>query len=176
MGRSRGAPGAPEIGRLATRALSELCDVLARHSSAADRCYFAVWEGVGLGGPSGAVIAVRSGAGPKPPAARPAPAEWQLDLSGPRFPLPGRDEYYLFEGELHDAARIGYWSSEESFDAISPHFFWPADHAWCVATEVDYDSTVIGGTQLLIDGLCASAQVEVLQMAPDAPAQDLLNL
>jgi hypothetical protein len=46
----------------------------------------------------------------------------------------------------------------KSFDAISPHFSWPADHAWCVATEVDDDSTFIGGTQLLIDELCASAR------------------
>jgi hypothetical protein len=175
MGRSGGEPGSPEIGRLDTLALGELCDVLARHTSA-DRCYFAVWEGCGgLHGPSATAIAFRVGAGAHPPAPRAAPAEWQLDLSGRKFPMPSRNEYYLFEGVIRDAVRIGYWSNETSFHAVSPHFFWPSDHAWCVATEVDYDSTFIGGTQLLIDELCGSPQIEVLKIAPDAPAQDLVN-
>jgi hypothetical protein len=43
-----------------------------------------------------------------PPPPRPAPAEWQLDLTGPRFPMPARNEFYLFEGEVHAALRIGH--------------------------------------------------------------------
>jgi hypothetical protein len=176
VGHSRYGPDAPSIGELDSPALAALCGVLARHTSTANQSYFAVWEGCGLlHGPSATVSAYRKGSGPPPPLPQPAPAAWQPDLTGPRFPMPGRNEFLLFEGAVQAATRIGYWPHEKAFFAISPHFFWPADHAWCVATEVDYDSTFIGGTQALIDDLCASAELEVLQIEPDAPAQDLLN-
>ena len=171
--RSRGGQDAPEIGELDAGSLRALCDILARHTSTADECYFALWEGHGmLHGWTPTVRAYRLGSGPPPP----APAEWQLDLSGPRFPMPARNDFYLFEGDVHDAVRIGYWANENAFHAITPQFMWPADHVWCVATEIDDDSTFIGGTQALVEELCASTEIEVLQIAPDAPARDLINL
>lgn len=174
--RSGRSSGEPMGGELEGWALEALCDVLARHTSTADQCYFAVWEGCGgLHEPSAVMYAVRAGADPMPAPPGPAPQEWQLDLSGPRFPMPARDEFYLFEGEVHAATRIGYWLNENSFRGISPHFMWPADHAWCVATEVDFDSTIIGGPQALVDELCASELLEVLQLDPGAPVLDLLN-
>ena len=176
-GRSRGGQDAPDIGEMDARTLQALCDVLARHTSSPHQCYFALWEGRGsLHGPSASVYAYKMGSGPPPLVPGPAPEEWQLDLSGPRFPMPARNEFYLFEGEVHAALRIGRWENERWFFAIPPQFIWPADHAWCVATEIDYDSTFIGGTQALVEELCASTEIEVLQIAPDAPAQDLINL
>lgn len=177
--RGRSRPGDPIWGELDTWALDALCSILARHTSTPEQCYFAVWEGCGLlHGPAATAVAyfAPDGVVPEPEPIKAAPAEWQLDLSGPTFSLPGRDNYYLFEGRVREAVQIGYWNDERSFDPQSPHFFWPADHAWCVATEVDYDSTFIGGTRPLVDELCGSDVLEVLEIAPDAPSQDRLNL
>jgi hypothetical protein len=38
-----------------------------------------------------------------------------------------------------------------------------------------HDSTIIGGSRHLIDELCASDAVEVLQIAPDASYEDHVN-
>ncbi|WP_136623315.1 hypothetical protein [Mycobacterium attenuatum] len=176
QGRNR--PGNSHWGELNTWALEALCAVLTVHTTTPQTCYFAVWEGCGaLGEPlPGSFITSYRGPGPKPAPPGPAPADWQLDLRGPRFRLPGRHGYYLFEGHVGEAVRIGRWVHETCFRPKSPHFFWPADHAWCVGTEVDDDSTFIGGSRELVDELCASDVLEVLPIAPDAPYEDDVNV
>ena len=187
----RSRPGGPMWGDLDSWALEALCAILARHTTTSQSCYFAVWEGWGwlqkessstsgnVGIFAGLPTSVTSYYAPdgvlpdvRPP--QPAPAEWQLDANGPTFSLPGRN-YYLFEDHIDAAVRIGHWANADHFSPQSPSFFWPADHTWCAATEVDYDSTIIGGTRELIDQLCASQKLEVLQIAPDAPYEDRLN-
>jgi hypothetical protein len=168
----------PHEGNLNAWALEALCAVLAGHTATPQTCYFAVWEGRGAlderSSPGSSITSYR-GPGPKPQPPGPAPAEWKLDLTGPRFPMPLRDSFYLFEGHVGEAVRIGRWSDETWFLPKSPHFFWPADHAWCVGTEVDFDSTFIGGSRDLVNELCASEVLEVLRIAPDAPYDDHLN-
>jgi hypothetical protein len=113
---------------------------------------------------------------PKVQPAAPAPVEWQLDLSAPTFSLPaGLTNYYLYEGHVGDAVRLGYWVNTSLFVPHSPNFFWPADNAWCVTTWFGYDSTFIGGSRELVDELCASEALEVLEIAPDAPSEDHVN-
>jgi hypothetical protein len=170
----RSQPGDPMPGRLNTWALEELCTILAGHTATPRTCCFAVWQGCGLDRTPVAMISYAPGSPRVPP--RPAPAEWQLDLSGPTFSLPHRNDYYLFEGHVSEAVRIGRWINESWFSHQTPHFFWPADHAWCVATEITEDSTIIGGSSELVDALCASEDIEVLQIPRDAPHEDHLNL
>lgn len=176
--RGRSQPGDPRWGHLNTWALEELCAILARHTAIPQMCYFGVCGGCGLWRRETPMVAhfAPDGVLPdvQPPA--PAPTEWRLDLSGPTFSLPNRSDYYLFEGHVGDAVRIGRWVHESWFVAQSPHFFWPADHSWCVATDITEDSTVIGGSRELVDELCASMALEVLPIAPDAPSNDHLNL
>lgn len=178
--RGPGYPGDPDPGNLTGWALEALCAVLAGHTTTPQTCYFAVWDGCGAVGerePSpGSSFTAYRGPGPKPPPPRPAPREWQVDLSGPRFPMPHRSTFYLFEGHVGEAMRIGRWHDETWFVPKSPHFLWPADHAWCVGTEVDYDSTFIGGSRELVDELCGSEVLEVLHIAPGAPRQDDINV
>ena len=161
--RGRAQPGDPMPGQLNTWALEELRAILAGRTATPRTCYFAVWQGCGLDRPPVTMTAYPPGSPKVPPT--PAPAEWQLDLSGPTFSLPHRNDYYLFEGHVI-----------EVFSPKTPHFFWPADHAWCVATDNFEDSTVIRGSSDLVDQLCASEDIEVLQIAPDAPHEDQLNL
>jgi hypothetical protein len=174
----------PARGELADWALTALCDVLARHTTTPQTCYFAVWQGwgwqhddnnTGVFSSSATAYYAPGGVTPDVQPPRPAPAEWQLDLTGPTFSLPPDRTYYLFEGHIDAAVRIGDWVNRDFFIPRSPNFFWLADHTWCLATEIDDDSTFIGGTPELIDELCTSQLVESLEISPDAPYEDHLN-
>jgi hypothetical protein len=70
----------------------------------------------------------------------------------PRVGGPQEREYWLFSGPLEAARTLQY----------PPALWWPDDHAWCVATDVDRDSTYIGGSGELIAELVASPELEVL--------------
>jgi len=64
----------------------------------------------------------------------------------PKFHLPGR-AYLLAHGSLEDLPR---------FPAhLTPSFIWPEDHSFCCATEIHFDSTLVGlseqGAQRLLD-------------------------
>ncbi len=69
-------------------------------------------------------------------------------LAAPRVQLPWRD-YLLFRGSLGELARWGHLPLPSHypdwFDPQSPSLLWPQETTWCVATEVDHDSTFVGG-------------------------------
>lgn len=162
---------APRIGNLPGPQLAALCQILAPHTSSADRCWFCLWEGYGWVQGSPAMDRLLASGQPDPrPASRhmgrlhglhlrarshaPAPA-------GPRVRIPNRD-YLLFEGPLEGASDMGDRSSEGFFIPQSPNLFWPDDHAWCVATEIDLDSTYVGASAALIGDLLADTRLEAL--------------
>ncbi len=170
----RSFPGDPGVGHLEVGALSALCAILTGHTGTPERCWFAVWDGWGWQHP-GAIGLLRSTTSSEPlPPVEMAPQAWQLDLTGPTFALPGR-QYHLFGGPVDAATRIGHWVTAEWFDPQSPSIFWPEDHSWCVATEVDADSTLVGGSRDLIVELTNSPLLEVLPIARQASRQDTVN-
>ena len=57
---------------------------------------------------------------------------------------------------------MGAWSARSRQENI----FWPDDHAWCVATEIDLDSTFIGGSADLIHALLGDARLEAWPAQP----------
>jgi hypothetical protein len=153
----------PMAGDLAPAELRALCAILQAHTPEAMQCWFALWEGWGeLTGAVTSVSATTSGTFSPP---RPAPGEWQLDLRAARFELPGR-AYYLFTGPLRDALRLGNWGSKDWFLSRSPSLFWPADQSWCVASEIDFDSTLIAGTATLVDEIVQSDELEAWPVNP----------
>ena len=171
---ARGFPGDPRIGKLDVHALSDLCVILTGHTGTPEQCWFAVWEGWGWQH-SGGFSMGRSTSSDEPlPPLEMAPQEWQLDLTGPTFALPGRD-YHLFGGPVDAATRIGHWITKEWFDAQSPSIFWPEDHSWCVATEVDADTTLVGGSRDLIAEVTNSSLLEALLIGRGASQQDTIN-
>jgi hypothetical protein len=140
--RSRFSPGytprqsdvfdeAPGVGELPRDVAASLAQTLARHTATAADCWFAVWHGWG-------------------------------DLDGafdgqPTFHLPQRD-YHLAHGPVTAATQSVArppWSHRPC------NLWWPDDHAWCVATEIDLDSTYIGGSQACIEELLANPELEV---------------
>ncbi|HEX5527795.1 MAG TPA: hypothetical protein VFX44_11455 [Solirubrobacterales bacterium] len=48
----------------------------------------------------------------------------------------------------------------------APNLIWPADHSWLVASEVDFDSTLVGGSAELIEAIAASPELEAWAVEP----------
>ncbi|HEX6521169.1 MAG TPA: hypothetical protein VF070_14355 [Streptosporangiaceae bacterium] len=158
----------PEPGTLPVALLAALCDVLTVHTTAADRCWFCVWDGYApLSGPQAQVtfVAVRDGEiGHKPEDPVILPPEFPPSVvSGPRVNLPART-YLLLEGPLEASAELGMTMFPQS-----PNLFWPDDHAWCVATEIDLDSTYLGGSSALVRDVLADERLEALRVSVDDP-------
>ena len=80
-----------------------------------------------------------------------------------RVELPQR-KYLLYSGIMDRALE-----SPMPFDQ-SPNLWWPEDHAWFVATEVDFDSTFLGGDDRLIAALVSDKRLEALPIALSARA------
>ncbi|MGD6978833.1 MULTISPECIES: hypothetical protein [Citricoccus] len=104
--------------------------------------------------------------------------------SGPRFALhaaTGRD-YVMFEAGAQDFADTRWparapWVGDVT-RAQSPSILWPEDRAWVLATDIDFDSTLIAGTAALVEELIQTPGLEVLAVRPDADLTsdgDLLN-
>jgi hypothetical protein len=125
--------GQARVGRLPRLLLGPLVEHLERATTAADRCFFAVWEGHGDS-------VVRS-------------------TPGPTLELPHR-RHHVFAGPIQ-AARTSF--SDIDFDHLSANLWWPADRAWCVATEIDAAWTYVGGTRPLIDALLADPRLEAVE-------------
>ncbi len=103
---------------------------------------------------------------------------------GPRFGLhadTGRS-YIPFEAGAQDFADPRWpsrapWVREVMW-AQSPSILWSEDHAWVLATEIDFDSTLVAGTTALVRELVQTPGLEVLPLRPDANLRwggDLLN-
>ncbi len=75
------------------------------------------------------------------------------------FEVPARD-YFLFEGPIEAATETFYEEGRYQSAAL----WWPDDRAWCVATEVDFESTYIGGSRACIDAIVADQSLEALEV------------
>lgn len=74
----------------------------------------------------------------------------------PAFELPHR-RYHLLEGPLRAALEgCGY----AGFQSLS--LWWPDDRAWCVATEIDFRSTYVGGSAECIARILTDPMIEAL--------------
>jgi hypothetical protein len=74
---------------------------------------------------------------------------------GPTLSLPHR-AYWLVRGPIGlAAANLVDEPSEQS-----AHLWWPADRAWCVATDIDQMSTYVGGSAACIADLLATDGLE----------------
>lgn len=138
----------PERGSLPLRLTRRLCEILAQFTTTAERCWCAIWEGYG-------------------------------DLCGlafderlPRLAMKHRP-MLLTSGALSAVP-------EESFSDLfidpdtrsiqeyrSPSLWWPEDRAWCVASDVDLQTTYLGASAACIDRLLHDDQLEVMPVTAD---------
>jgi hypothetical protein len=155
-------------GTLEPTSLAALLDVLAPFTADQD-CHHALWDGWGwLTRGSALWTFVRVGPGPRPPAPAPAapPAVLEQALAAPRLSLPGR-EYLLLTGPLRAALRTGHQVTDDWFDPQSPSLLWPQDRTWCLASEIDLDSTLIGGPVELVEAVLAAPTLEAWRVQED---------
>lgn len=123
----------PRMGTLPKQLVDNLTTILSHHTETPERCWFAVWAGWGY-------------SADQPPV-------------DPLVHLPGRD-YFLFSGPLSAATRSVLRSPGSLFQTAS--LWWPEDQSWCVATEIDYMSTYVGGTNACIAEILTAPSIEAL--------------
>ena len=165
-----------------TGQLPRLFEVLATHTATPDDCHFCVWEGFGSYDAHGVVYADdavyivdeidhASLTRPDPdarPAVAPEPPRGRAMAHLPRVVVPNR-AYWLFRGPL---AEVGTWDTAQGWpgecrlDQTEPAFVWPADHAWCVARDIDPHWAGIGGHQALITQLTTDPHLDVIPADP----------
>lgn len=83
---------------------------------------------------------------------------------GPRLRLPNRD-HILFTGRIAELADPSWattvpWAEDDPAWTASPSLVWPADRAWVLVTEVDSDSSIVGGSPDLVRALCTDPALE----------------
>ena len=141
---------APMIGSLPLDVARVLVDLLRLQTKTPERCWFAAWEGWGdpvfasLHGP-------KVGPAPQLPEIIPRPSAHTLQL-------PGRG-YYVAKGPVTAALDTVYGVA---YHYQSPSIWWPDDRAWCVATEVDFDWTYVGGSNSCVAAVLAHPSLEAL--------------
>jgi hypothetical protein len=166
---SKWSGGNPYISELDEEPLAALCAILQRHTSSPERCYFGI-------------STIHGGVEEEFP-----------DES--LFQLPHRD-FAILAGPLSAVDQIGISNTHSSVSSFSfsaviltgdgpppdpdpstrvwgmaPNLIWPENRAWFVATEYDFDSTLVGGNRELIDAILASPDLEAWGVDPEVSLQ-----
>jgi hypothetical protein len=68
----------------------------------------------------------------------------------------------LFSGPVSDIAKFTW---EGMF--LAPDIWWPADHAWCVASDTDLAHVYVGASQEAVEGLLADRELSTEPSAPE---------
>lgn len=71
--------------------------------------------------------------------------------------------YLLFEGSLREVAML----DGGLIGARSPNLLWPVDRSWFLASEVDLDSSILGGSRELCEAALHSSGIEALSIYVD---------
>jgi hypothetical protein len=159
----------PELGEMELDDLDSLCALLAAHTADPEHCFFGLCE-----------INHRDLIN-------------KIDLAQgrrPRLELHLGRNHLILSGPLAAVNRIGDTDCPgatlvprstsggspadhldpgpaDSFWRDAPSLIWPSDRSWFVASEVDFDSTLVGGSRALVDALVASRDLEVLEVTPN---------
>jgi hypothetical protein len=145
----------PLVGTMERDELDALVEILARHTSSPQSCWFGLWEGYGWmqGSPAVAELApppAHKGFGRRRPPVEP------VAPPGPRVQVPGRS-LVLYRGPIEAAAAFCQPPALQS-----PNLWWPEDRAWCIASEIDLPSTYLGGTRALVQEALHDGRVEAV--------------
>ncbi len=138
--------GRPSQGELDETQLAALAKILAGHTGAGQAVFQAVW--VGWGGFEPGNDGIPSGPGVR------------LRVAG------GLREYWVFRGTMAELACPPWREDVASPHSETPNLAWAADRSWCLATEIDFDSTLVGGTAELIAAVVHSRELEALEVTP----------
>jgi hypothetical protein len=76
--------------------------------------------------------------------------------AGPRVEIPGRS-LALYAGPMQAAGALLEFPTRQT-----PNLWWPDDRAWCVASEIDFCSTYVGGSPELIERVLGDERLEAI--------------
>lgn len=130
----------PPIGGMDIETLDALCEVLGVYTADSTNCFFGL-------------STIQS---------------WEEsfardELRNSLLQLPLDRDYIVLSGSLASIDQLSYdWSKQRE----APNLIWPADCSWLVASEVDFDSTLVGGSAELIETLVNSPKLEAWQAEP----------
>jgi hypothetical protein len=155
----------PETGALDEPDSQVLLDLLARHTDTPDDAYFALWEGSGHFNDKTRVTYRLDDAGRHVTEKTPLPEVAVRLVDGPRLKNPGRN-YLLLAGALTEAFTIADLVGARPWP-LSGNLVWPADQAWCIGTEVDFDSTLVGCSGTAAEQILSCTELEALPIEPD---------
>lgn len=103
-------------------------------------------------------------------------------MKGPFLEWPDRD-FVLFATSLAELADPT-WLERAGIGVLplhsplSPQMMWPDDHSWVVASEIDWDSTIVAGSRALVDAVLADDRFEAFEVDEGADLScegDLVN-
>ena len=175
----------PSDGHLDLGQLAVVAGLLGRNTTTPEAACVGIWNGYGELHPgSGSVSIIFAGADDDPRVRAAAEESFRRTLReavspevasalqrGPLLELPQR-EYVLLAADVHEftdrswteAAGLG-WAG--GFNGPTPNLLWPADRAWFLASEIDFDSTLVGGSRALIDAIVSDPALEAAEVGPD---------
>jgi hypothetical protein len=82
-------------------------------------------------------------------------------------------DYVLATTTLDELAELEWGFSfklgwrEGSMWNRSLQVLWPEDHAWVLASQIDFDSTVVAGSRALVDEILTDGRFEAFEVGPD---------
>lgn len=94
-------------------------------------------------------------------------------IAGPSsLTIPPQREFVLMQTTLDELADPDWgrtpdigWVDSERFPSVQ--LGWPEDHGWVIASEIDWDSTIIGGQRPLIDELINDSRFETYEVTAE---------
>jgi hypothetical protein len=119
-------------GNLPREIAVRLARILSAHTRNPELCWYGVWEGY--------------------PDVR---IRWD---HAPMFSVPERN-LFLLCGTVADALTT---LSVTDWSYRSPNLWWPDDRAWCVATEIDFQWSYVGGSTACIEQVLSDPELEAL--------------
>jgi hypothetical protein len=153
----------PKAGSLYLDDARALAGIAAKFTDTPQQSWCCIWDGFGWWSRSWLLPPGQIATSPPP---RPIPIEAK---DWPRVHTQHRD-YFLYEESLETS----FVEVIESLEGHSPNLWWPSDHAWCVGTEIDFDSTYVGGSRSFIDAILESEDLEAFEVAStDSTFEDL---
>lgn len=138
----------PDEGHLPSELSHVLSRVLEPFTATPELCWFAVWNGFGLEKPE--------------------------ILSAPTFKTPER-VYRIFYAPTTAATNL---FSDNPLFPQSANLWWPEDHSWCVATEIDLMCTYVAGSKEAVEAVVSNSELEADSVKPSDridEGSDMLN-
>jgi hypothetical protein len=152
----------PWEGRLFPNDCHALFSALAKWTTTPDACWLGIWEGWGTFGYPRSMSFTQ----PEDPEVRRMGTEL-VEIaaslhSAPRFEHPGRN-YLLAKAPCRAVCELG----RPPLD-VTPSLVWPTDLAWCVGTEIDFDSTLVAASEACAEVLLSDHRLEAVVVQPES--------